>query len=125
MLYYCLKCKKNTENIIRKVFKTNNGKTMMLSVCTVCGSKKLKFIKKQEASGILSSVGIRTPLNKISVLGGFECNSSENYKMNDLINTFLLPGDISMPEMHLKQPGFTYSACGPFTKNKERIQKFK
>ena len=45
--------------------------------------------------------------------------------MNDIINKFLLVGDKFMPEMHLTQPGFTYSACGPFTKNKERIQKFK
>ena len=45
--------------------------------------------------------------------------------MNDIINKFLLAGDKFMPEMHLKQPGFTYSACGPFTKNKEIIQKFK
>ena len=45
--------------------------------------------------------------------------------MNEIINNFLLDGDKVMPEMHLKQPGFTYSACGSFTKNKERIQKFK
>ena len=45
--------------------------------------------------------------------------------MNEIVNTFLLAGDKFMPEMHLKQPGFTYSACGSFTKNKERIQKFK
>ena len=45
--------------------------------------------------------------------------------MNDIINNFLLVGDKFMPEMHLRQPGFTYSACGPFTKTKERIQKFK
>ena len=45
--------------------------------------------------------------------------------MNKIVNTFLLTGDKFMPDMHLKQPGFTYSACGPFTKNKERIQKFK
>ena len=44
--------------------------------------------------------------------------------MNDIINTFLLAGDKFMPEMHLRQPQFTYSACGPFTKSKERIQKF-
>ena len=44
--------------------------------------------------------------------------------MNDIINKFLLVGDKFMPEMHLRQPGFTYSACGPFTKNKERIKKF-
>ena len=45
--------------------------------------------------------------------------------MNDIINTFLLVGNKFMPEMDLRQAGFTYSACGPFTKNKERIQKFK
>ena len=54
----------------------------------------------------------------------FEHNSL-NYKMNDTINKFLLAGDKFMPEMHLRQLAFTYSACGPFTKNKERIQKFK
>ena len=48
----------------------------------------------------------------------------EEYKMNEIANKFLLAGDNFMPEMHLKQPEFTYSACGPFTKNKERIQKF-
>ena len=45
--------------------------------------------------------------------------------MNEIVNTFLLAGDKLLPELHLKQPGFTYSACGPFTKNEERIQKFK
>ena len=45
-------------------------------------------------------------------------------KMNEIVNKFLLVGDKFMPEMHLKQPGFTYSSCGPFTKNKERIEKF-
>ena len=45
--------------------------------------------------------------------------------MNKIINKFLLAGDKFLPEMHLRQPGFAYSACGPFTKNKESIQKFK
>ena len=45
--------------------------------------------------------------------------------MNTTVNKLLLTGDKFMPEMHLRQPGFTYSACGPFTKNKERIQKLK
>ena len=45
--------------------------------------------------------------------------------MNEIVNKVLLAGDKFMPEMHLKRPGFTYSACRPFTKNKERIQKFK
>ena len=45
--------------------------------------------------------------------------------MNEIVNNFLLAGDKCMPEMHLRQPRFLYIACGPFTKNKERIQKFK
>ena len=44
--------------------------------------------------------------------------------MNEIMNKFLLVGDKFMPEIHLKEPGFTYSACGPFTKKKERIEKF-
>ena len=44
--------------------------------------------------------------------------------MNEIVNKFLLTGDKFMPEIHLKEPGFTYSACGPFTRNKERIEKF-
>ena len=47
------------------------------------------------------------------------------YKINDIINKFLLAGDKLIPEIHLRQPQFTCSACGPFSKNKERIQKFK
>ena len=66
MLSYCLKY---TESINPKVLKTTNGKTMILSKCAICGSKKSKFIKKQQAKGILSSVGIRTPLNKVPILG--------------------------------------------------------
>ena len=48
-----------------------------------------------------------------------------SYKMNEIVNKCLLAGDRFMPEIHLKQPGFTYSACGTFTKNKKRIQKSK
>ena len=69
MLSYCLKCKKDTENTNPVISKTSNGKTMILSKCAVCGSKKSRFIKKQEASGILSSLGLKTPLNKIPLLG--------------------------------------------------------
>ena len=43
--------------------------------------------------------------------------------MNEIVNKYLLAGDKFMPELHLKQPGFTYSACGPFIRNKERIEK--
>ena len=69
MLSYCLKCKKNTESINPKVSKTANGKTMILSICAVCNGKKSKFIKEQQAKGLLSNLGIRTPLNKIPLFG--------------------------------------------------------
>ena len=68
---YCLKCKKYTKNINLQVSSTSNGKLMILPKCAICGSKKSKFIKKQEAKGILSSVGIKTPLSKIPLLGDF------------------------------------------------------
>ena len=71
MLSYCLKCKKkkNTESINPKVLKTTNGKTMILLKCAICGSKKSKVIKEQQAKGLLSNLGLSTPLNKIPVLG--------------------------------------------------------
>ena len=69
MLSYCLKCKKNTESINPKVSKTANGETIILSTCAICGSKKSKFIKEQQAKGLLSNLGIRTPLNEIPLLG--------------------------------------------------------
>ena len=69
MLSYCLKCKKNTESINPTVSKTTNGKAMILSACAICGSKNSKFIKEQEAKGLLSNLVLRTPLNKIPVLG--------------------------------------------------------
>ena len=58
MLSYCLKCKRNIESINPRVLKTSDGKIMILSKCAICSSKKRKCIKKQEASGTLSSVGI-------------------------------------------------------------------
>ena len=68
MLSFCLKCRKNTESINPKVLETTNGKTI-LSKCAICGSKKSKFIKEQQAKGLLSNWGIRTSLNKIPLLG--------------------------------------------------------
>ena len=69
MLSYCLKCKKNTENTSSVVSKTSNGKTMILSKYAICGAKKSKFIKEQEAKGLLSNLSIKTPLSKIPLLG--------------------------------------------------------
>ena len=61
---YCLKCKKYTKNINPQVSSTSNGK-LMISKCAISDSKKFKFIKKQEASGLLSKLGIKTLLSKI------------------------------------------------------------
>ena len=69
MKSYCLKCRKDTENINPKVSNTSNGKTMILSKYAICGSKKSRFIKDQEAKGVLSNLGVRTPLSKVPSLG--------------------------------------------------------
>ena len=69
MLSYCLKCRKNTENINQRDSKTSNGKTRILSKCAICGRKKSKFSKEQEVKGLLSNLGIRAPLSKIPLLG--------------------------------------------------------
>ena len=66
---YCLKCKKSTENIDLEVSSTSNGRAMILSKCAICGSKKSRFSKNQEAKGLLSSLGLRTPLSKVPILG--------------------------------------------------------
>ena len=66
---YCLKCKKHTKNINPQLSSTSTGKTIILSKCAICNSKKSKFIEKQEAKGLLSKLGIKTPLNKIPLLG--------------------------------------------------------
>ena len=90
--------------------------------CVDCRIKKSRFVKEQETKGLLSSLGFKTRLSKISL---FEDIFFWVYKMNEIVNTFLLAGDKFMPELHLKQPGFTYSVCGLFTRNKERIENFK
>ena len=66
---YCLKCKKHTKNINPQVSSTSNGKVMILSKCAICGSKKSRFIKKQEAKGLLSKLGIKAPFSKLPILG--------------------------------------------------------
>ena len=69
MLPYCLNCGKNTESKNPRVGRTKNKRIMLLSKCAVCDSKISKVIKEQEASGLLSSLGIRTPLSKIPLVG--------------------------------------------------------
>ena len=66
---YCLKCKKNTKNIDPKIASRSNGRPMILSKCAICGSKKSRFIKNQEAKGLLINLGIKTPLSKVPILG--------------------------------------------------------
>ena len=95
---------------------------MTLSKCAICGSKKSRFIKNEEANGLLNNLGVRTPLSKATILGDILL---WRYKMNEIVNKFFLAGDKFMLKTNLKQPGFTYSACGTFTKIKERIQKLK
>ena len=68
MKIYCIVCTKNTDDINSKVVKTKNGRLMLMSKCSICGNKKSRFMKKQEAEGLLSNLGIRTPLSKIPLL---------------------------------------------------------
>ena len=102
---YCVSCKKYTANENPNVRKTKRNRLMFLSDCTICG-KKWTFTKSQD-------------------LHNFDNISDDYFKMNKIITKILLTVDKFMPELHLKQPGFTASACGPFTKNCERIQKFR
>ena len=93
---YCVICKKYSANKNSNVRKTKQNKLMVLSNSALCGKKKSTFIKNKELN-----------------------NFNEQFKMNKIINKFLLTGDKIMLELHLKQPGFTYSACGPFYKHPE------
>ena len=86
----------------------------------ICGSKKSRF-KNQEAKGLLSNLGLATLLSKVPFLGDilFWVQLRWEYKMNKIAHKFLVAGDKFMPEMHLKQPRCTCSACRLFTENKE------
>ena len=66
---YCVRCKKYTKNINPRVSNISNRKTMILSKCAKCGSEKSRFIKSQEGKGLLSSLGPKTPLSKVPLLG--------------------------------------------------------
>ena len=68
MKSYFLKCRKDTDNVNPKISKTSNGRTMVLSNCAICNSKKSRFIRNQEAKGLLSNLGIRTRLSKVPIL---------------------------------------------------------
>ena len=78
MKTYCVKCRKDTENIGPKMFRTKNNRLVMQSKCSVCWIKKWRFAKEQEAKGLLSNLQIKTPLSKIPLLNVyFKCNSIE------------------------------------------------
>ena len=98
----CVSCKKNTANENSSARKTKQNILILLSNCAVCGKKKSTFIKKKELH-----------------------NFNDWFKMNKVIKKRLLTGDKVMPELHLKQPRFTYNACGPITTHRERIQTFR
>ena len=68
MKSYCLKCRKDTGNINPRVSNTSNGRKTILSKCAIWGSKKSRFVKNQEAKGLLSNLGIKIPLNKVAIL---------------------------------------------------------
>ena len=70
MLSYCLRCRKHTESKNPKFVRTRNKRIMLSSKCMVCDSKITKFIKEQEASGLLSGLGTNKPLSKIPFLVG-------------------------------------------------------
>ena len=75
MKTYCIKCRKNTENVKSKIFKTKNGRLIMQSKCADCRITKSRFVKEQEARGLLSSLGLKTWSSKIPLFGDifFEC----------------------------------------------------
>ena len=122
---YFLKCRKDTVNINPRVSNKSNGRKTILSKCAICGSKKSRFIKNQEAKKFLSNLGVRTPFSKVTILGDNLVNAHAKLyiKMNEIVNKSLLADDKFMLEKQLIM--HIYNAFVPFTKNKERIQNFK
>ena len=112
MLAYCLKCRRKKQKVkTPRVAKTSKVILMFLSKYAV----QCVIVKNQEANGLLSNLGLKTPLSKIPLLGNI---LFQRYKMNEIVNKFILAGDKIMPEMHLRQPECTN---GPYTKNRGRI----
>ena len=93
MLSCCLKCIKNTENVGLKVLQAKNG--MLSSKCAICGSKKLGFMKQQEAKGILTSLVLKTPLSKIPFLVTF-CFGFIEFNIFNVINVLMVVLSIKM-----------------------------
>ena len=68
MKTYCVKCRKDTNNINPKIFRTKNNKLLMQSTCSDCKNKKSRFVKEQDVKGLLRNLGINTPFSKIPLL---------------------------------------------------------
>ena len=68
MKAFCVKCRKDTENVDPKMVRTKNNRLVMQSKCFVCGIKRSRFVKEQEAKGLLSNLGNKTPLSKIPLV---------------------------------------------------------
>ena len=102
-VYWFCACRKNPNWIYSKI-------SRLIDLISRFNSKKSRFIKNQEAKELLNNLGTKTPLSKVPILG-------------DVLFWMCMLNCIN--KWNLKQPEFTYSACGPFTKNKERIQQFK
>ena len=68
MKTYCVKCRRNTENIDPKIFRTKNNRLLLQSTCSDCKNKKSLFVKEQDAKGLLTDLGINTPFSKITLL---------------------------------------------------------
>ena len=92
----------------------------MKSKCSECGIKKSRFVKELEAKRFIKQFRSQNTVEKNSIV---KCFSLRGIKINEILNKSLLAGDKLILEMQLKQPCFTCSACGLFTKNKEKIGK--
>ena len=91
MKTYWVKCRKDIDNIDPKIVRTKSNRLFMQSKYSICGIKKSRFVKEQEAKGLLSNLGIKTLLSKIPLLNVL------SVKMNEIVNKFLLVGDKFMP----------------------------
>ena len=101
---------------------------MILSKCLTCGKKKSRFIKNQEAKGLLSNLSLRTSLSKVQIWGNilfWSATLLSCKKMNEIVKTLLLAGDKFMPEMHLKQSGLFIVLVDHLQKSKKELKNSK
>ena len=102
--------------------KKNKGRQTLLSKCVTWDSKKSQFFKDRKKEVLSSKLGLEKSFSKIILLGDI---LFYRHKVNEIIVKSLLAGDTFMPKTHFIQTGFTYIACWPFNKHKERIWRFK